>query len=184
MTAATTDSAVDEQEQRLIRSFFEPGSPQLQTTISVLCENNTSKQQTPDLVTQTVLMMLISPVHIQLTAVGWQPFKGRELTYPYSRMSPAQREAIRALLDSAPERWNVYEHAMTYRRTSPPVLLKTLDVLEAMCKSILEGRAYQDRRMRVVICNILLQRVQASVPIDKGTQLELNTRLFPAGEST
>jgi hypothetical protein len=182
MTTATPDPA-DEQEQSLINSFFEPGSSQLRSTLSVLCENNASKLQTPDLVTQTVLMMLISPVHIQLTAVGWQPFKGRELTYPYHLMSPGQREAIRALLDAAPERWNVYEHAMTYRRSAPPVLLKTLDVLEAMCRSILEGRAYQDRRMRVVVCNILLQRVQASVPIDKGTQLELNTRLFPAGES-
>lgn len=184
MTTATPDPAADEQEQRLIQSFFAPGSPQLRTTLSVLCENNTSKQQTPDLVTQTVLMMLISPVHIQLTAVGWQPFKGRELTYPFHLMSTGQREAIRGLLDAAPERWNVYEHAMTYRRSAAPVLLRTLDVLEAMCSSILEGRAYQDRRMRVVICNILLQRVQASVPIDKGTQLELNTRLFPAGEST
>ena len=180
----TTESVEDEQEQGLILCFMAPGSPQLRTTISVLCENNTSKQQTPDLVTQTLLMMLISPVHIQLTAVGWQPFKGRELTYPYNRMSSAQREAIRAILDNTPERWNVYEHAMTYRRSAPPVMLKTLDVLEAACTSIIEGKAYPDKRMRVVICNILLQRVQASVPIDKHTQLELNTRLFPACEST
>jgi hypothetical protein len=179
-----TDTETDAHEQALIQCFLAPGSPQLRNTISVLCENNTSKQQTPDLVTQTVLMMLISPVHIQLTSVGWQPFKGRELTYPFQTMSSDQREAIRGLLDANPERWNVYEHAMTYRRTAPPVMLNTLDVLEALCTSILDGKAYSDRRMRVIVCNILLQRVQASVPIDKHTQQELNTRLFPACEST
>lgn len=174
----------DALEQRLIQGFLAPGSSQLRATISILCANNTSKQQTPDLVTQTVLTMLISPVHVQLTAVGWQPFRGRDLTYPFPLMSSGQRELIRELLDAAPDRWNVYEHAMTYRRKDGAAIhLKTLDVLEAMCTSILQGNAYPDRRMRVVICNILLQRVQASVPIDKGTQIELNTRLFPAGES-
>jgi len=36
----------------------------------------------------------------------------------------------------------------------------------------------------VAICNILLQRVQASIPIEKATLRTLNTRLFPVKPST
>jgi hypothetical protein len=32
--------------------------------------------------------------------------------------------------------------------------------------------------MRVALCNILLQRLQASVPLSKGVQARLNERLF------
>jgi hypothetical protein len=36
-------------------------------------------------------------------------------------------------------------------------------------------------RMRVAICNILLQRVQASVPIERSVQTALNAKLFSTG---
>jgi hypothetical protein len=35
--------------------------------------------------------------------------------------------------------------------------------------------------MRVAICNILLQRVQASVPIERSVQTALNAKLFATG---
>jgi hypothetical protein len=52
-------------------------------------------------------------------------------------------------------------------------------VLEALCASVLASTAYPDKRLRVAICNILLQRVQASIPIERGVQTVLNQRLFP-----
>ena len=58
-------------------------------------------------------------------------------------------------------------------------LLKPLDVLSALCSLVLSSNAYPDKRLRVAICNILLQRVQARVTLDKHTQAALNQRLFP-----
>ncbi len=150
----------------------------MQRTLAVLCESN--HKQSTDTVTQTVLMLLSSPVHVQLTAVGWQPLKGRELTYPYTQMTLEQRQAFKDLVDEGGESWHVYEHAMMYRgKNSPQMQLKTLDVLEALCSSILSSTTYPDKRVRVAICNILLQRVQANIPIEKGVQATLNAKLFP-----
>lgn len=163
--------------QRLIALFF-GDAPTMQRTLAVLCESN--HKQHADTVTQTVLMLLNSPVHIQLTAVGWQPLKGKELTFPFMQMDLRQRQALIALLEEGSARWNVYEHAMVYRNPACPAMqLKPLLVLEAMCNEVLASPAYPDKRLRVAICNILLQRVQASVPIERSVQSALNLRLFP-----
>jgi hypothetical protein len=169
-------SASDKHKQ-LLSLFFEDGEV-MQQTLAVLCESN--HKQHADMVTQTVLMLLNSPIHIQLTAVGWQPLKGKELTYPYMRMSLQQRQALAALLDEGQGHWLTYEHAMIYRSPQCPLTqLKPLMVLEALCASVLASTAYPDKRLRVAICNILLQRVQASIPIERGVQTVLNQRLFP-----
>lgn len=163
--------------KRLINLFF-GDCPTMQRTLAVLCESN-HKQHT-DSVTQTVLMLLNTPVHVQLTAVGWQPLKGKELTFPFMQMDLKQRQALITLLDEGQERWHVYEHAMVYRNPSCPAgPLKPLPVLEAMCNAVLASSAYPDKRLRVAICNILLQRVQASMPIERSVQTALNLRLFP-----
>jgi hypothetical protein len=160
----------------LIRVFFEEPT-QMQRCISVLCEHN--RKPNSETVTPTILMMLTSPVQVQLTAVGWQPLKSRELTYPYVQMTCDQRAAIKAIVECKTAQWSIFEHAMTCRRSTPPIHLKPLDVLGALCTSVLASTAYTDRRLRVAICNILLQRVQASIPLDKHTQSALNLRLFP-----
>ena len=66
----------------------------------------------------------------------------------------------------------------------PATTLKALDVLEALCTSVLTSTAYADKRLRVAVCNILLQRVQASIPIDRSVQAALNAKLFPTSAST
>lgn len=170
-------SSSDDPFVRVVALFFGCASS-MQRTLAVLCDSN-QKQQGTDTVTQAVLYLLSSPLHLQLTVVGWQPLKGRELTFPYAQMTPEQREGLKALLDEGTERWHVYEHAMMYRRSSPPLHLKPLDVLEGLCGSVLDSTAYQDKRFRVAICNILLQRVQASIPIERSVQAALNARLFP-----
>jgi hypothetical protein len=165
-------------DARVMQAFFEP-MQQMQATISVLCDGHGTQHQDP--VSHTVLIMITTPLHVQLTAVGWQPFKGKELTFPYQRMSSEQKDALKALLTGEEQeaQWGVYEHAITYRRRGGPSCLKSLDVLEALCSTILRSVAYPDRRMRVAVCNIVLQRVQANVQVDKATLQSLNAKLFP-----
>ena len=38
---------------------------------------------------------------------------------------------------------------------------------------------YNDPKARVAVCNIILQRVQASAPLSAALQADLNRRLFP-----
>lgn len=168
----------DPKHAHVISVFFQ-GLPTMQRTLAVLCESN-QKQPGTDTVTQTVLQLLTSPIQIQLTAVGWQPLKGRDLTFPYAHMTLEQRQALKDLMEDGP-RWHAYEHALMHRGMAPAVTLKALDVLEALCTSVLASTAYTDKRMRVAVCNILLQRVQASIPIERSVQATLNAKLFPTG---
>lgn len=170
-------STEDSKHAKVIALFF-GDLPAMQRTIAVLCENNQKHPPGGDTLTQTVLMLLTSPVHVQLTAVGWQPLKGRDLTFPYSQMTLEQRQALKELVDEA-ERWHVYEHALMHKRAEQATKLKPLDVLEALCISILSSAAYPNKRLRVAVCNILLQRVQANIPIERSVQNALNARLFP-----
>ena len=174
-------SPADPKFARAISLFFD-GLTTLQRTLAILCENN-QKQPNTDTVTHTVLLLLTSPVHLQLTAVGWQPLKGRDLTFPYAQMTLEQRQALKDLMEEG-QRWHMYEHALMHRRTVPATTLKALDVLEALCTSVLTSTAYADKRLRVAVCNILLQRVQASIPIDRSVQAALNAKLFPTSAST
>lgn len=187
------DTVAGEEESTVMAeliSVFFGEQARMQKSINVLCENNL--KQNTDTVTPTILTMLTCPLQIQLTAVGWQPFKSKDLTYPYNQMSQEQRQVFRNTIKSEMEqaqfykRWGIFEHAMIYRRPggAKPILLRPLEVLGALCSSVLSSHAYQDKRLRVAICNILLQRVQASVPLDKHTQSSLNERLFPSVPQT
>lgn len=159
-------------EATICRAFFDTDN--MQTTIATLCESN---QWPTDPIPNTIIAMLNNPIHVQVTAVGWQAFKGKEVVFPFHAMSEAQRSVFRDILADV-DQWNVYEHAMVYKHHRGAFHLNTLDVLEAMCSMILSNSAYPDKRMRVAICNILLQRVQSNIHIDKGTQATLNKRLF------
>ena len=174
--AGTSEASETLKEVR--QAFFEPIA-RMQATLAILCDGQ--QQQSADPVTQTVLTMLACPVHVQLTAIGWQPFKGKELTFPYQQMSSEQKEVLKRALLKGSASWNVYEHALTHRIRGEP--LRPLDVLEALCATILASTAYADRRLRVAVCNILLQRVQASIPLEKATLRTLNARLFPCPET-
>ena len=156
------------------QAFFEPMA-RMQATLAVLCDGQL--QPSTDPVTQTVLTMLACPVQVQLTAIGLQPFKGKELTFPYQKMSSEQKEVLKRALLKGSAAWNMYEHALAHRVRGES--LRPLDVLEALCATILASTAYADRRLRVAVCNILLQRVQASIPLEKATLRTLNARLFP-----
>lgn len=148
----------------------------MQRSVAVLCESNHDRHA--DTVTHTILTMLGSPVHIQLTAVGWQPFKGKDLTFPFIHMKIEQRQALKTILDEGAEKWHVYEHAMMYKQKHKTIQLQPLNVLTALCMSVLSNSTYSDKRLRLTVCNILLQRIQVNIPIERSVQQELNTRLF------
>jgi hypothetical protein len=167
-------------DAELISAFFGTRD-QLQRSIALLCESHPPQHADP--VTHTLITMITCPLQVQLTAVGWQPFKGRELTIPYQKMTSAQKETLKALLQTEEGAWTVYEYATVHRCKAKRavvvgVCLNPLTVLEAVCDMVLKSAAYPDRRMRVAVCNIVLQRVQASIPVDKNTLRDLNTRLF------
>jgi hypothetical protein len=172
----------DHAYKRVVQAFF-GSEEETQRSLAVLCESN-RKTGDADVITQTVLQLLSFPVHVQLTAVGWQPLKSREMTFPYAHMTLEQRQVLREVLVDDKEGWRVYEHAITTRPSCPLVRLKALDVLQALCSSILSSAAYPDKRLRVAICNIILQRVQANIPIERGVQSALNARLFPPRSET
>ena len=171
-------------DRAVFDAFFTPKS-QMQVTLAILCDSHATTPQDP--VTHTVLTMLTSPMQIQLTALGWQPFKGKELTFPFQRMTHDQKNVIKTLLtdEGVQAQWRIHEHALVFRpkavqrpAEAPCLHLPPLDVLEAMCATILHTNTYPDRRLRVAVCNILLQRVQASVPVEKKTLTVLNQNLF------
>jgi hypothetical protein len=161
----------------LVTHFFARGE-QMERSICVLCSN----AHEGDHIVSTLGIMLTRPLQLTLTSVGLQPFQGRELTFPYHMMSQGQRRFLSDLLGILPEAglWNKFESALVYNVRSYATL-DPADVLESFCAHILRTKVLHDLRTRVALCNILLQRMQASVPISKGVQAQLNARLFQVG---
>ena len=152
--------------------------PALQQCLACFCRDC----QAPDPILHVLLTAISSPLQIQLTAVGLQPFQGAEFTLPYHRMTPEQRAFLLELTMSE-ARWSVHETSMVWRRRGARTVLAPVDVMEAACSQLLAARkTHPDPRSRVAICNILLQRAQASIPLSAALQAELNARLFPGRE--
>ena len=79
------------------------------------------------------------------------------------------------------KKWIIHDNVMLYRRTGGNRKeLNTVDILESICSQLLMSKAYTEPRARLAICNIVLQRIQASTPLSPGLQAELNQRLFPS----
>ena len=79
------------------------------------------------------------------------------------------------------KKWIIHDNVMLYRRSGRRKELKAVDILESVCNQLLTAnKTYPDPRARLALCNIVLQRIQASIPLSQGLQAELNNRLFPA----
>ena len=127
----------------------------------------------------TVLDLLTGRLQLTLTPAGVLPFKGKTaLVYPYHMMSPAQKELLRGLLEDRSAFVVCSDSVVFHRREGDPERLDPVPVLLAMCQGVLATRIHEDHKVRVGICNILLQRVQSAVPISRGAQQELNSLLF------
>ena len=129
-----------------------------------------------DPITATTIVFLTSPLHLSLTQVGAMLFQGHSaLVYPFNLMSERQKAYLRTCLDRQQE-WNIYNNAIVFkrRRGEPGKTLSPACVLTSLCKKLLEGKSQPSQRQRLAICNIILQRVQGYVPIDRGVQRHLN----------
>jgi hypothetical protein len=114
-----------------------------------------------DPITATAIIFLTSPLQLALTEVGAMLFQGRaSMVYPYALMSE----------------WNIYNEALMFKRSKneQPRTVKQSSVLIALCSKVLSAKVKKDRRPRLALCNIILQRVQGYVAIDKQVQKELN----------
>jgi hypothetical protein len=137
-----------------------------------------------DPITGTLVVLLTCPIQLGLTEVGAMLFQGHSsLIYPYSLMCPDQRDFVRRCLDDRQD-WRIYNGAVVFRQPAraPPLVLAPSAVLLAFCEKLLNSaqHAGQDRQpglspeQRLAVCNIVLQRVQGYVQIDKPVHRELN----------
>ena len=164
--------ACDGTEARLIEHFF--AGPALERSLVAMCL--TAKHDV-DPIASVILQVLGSPIQIQLTATGLQPIAGRGLLIEWHTMTVEQREFLLGVVRER-ERFHVYESAILWRRRGAPRTLDASDVLEAICRRLLASKIHADPRARLAMANILLQRLQASLPLGSPVQAELNRRLF------
>jgi len=149
-----------------------------------LAEDKKSADCKHDPITGTLVVLLTCPIQLGLTEVGAMLFQGHSsLIYPYSLMCPDQRDFVRRCLDDRQD-WRIYNGAVVFRQPAraPPLVLAPSAVLLAFCEKLLNSaqHAGQDRQLglspeqRLAVCNIVLQRVQGYVQIDKPVHRELN----------
>lgn len=128
-----------------------------------------------DPITATVVIFLTCPLQLGLTEVGAMIFQGHaSLVFPFNLMSEKQKNFLRACLERTSD-WNIFNGAILFRkkRGEPAKFLAPKDVLLSLCKKLLENPSSVAQH-RLTVCNIILQRVQGYVPIDKPVQRQLN----------
>jgi hypothetical protein len=96
-------------------------------------------------------------------------------------MTPAQKEFLRSALADRCAYTVCNDSVLCSLSSGEQDRVDTLGVLEALCSRILSSRVHADSRVRVGVCNIILQRVQSVVPISRNIQQQLNQALFRQG---
>jgi hypothetical protein len=161
-----------ETRETLLSAFFEGDS--LAKILVYLC--NTRAPDAWDPVTATVLDFLTGRLQLCLNSTGLLPFRGRaELVYPFHMMTPPQKAFLRAALDDR-SNFCVCNDALLFHQACPD-RLEPVPVLTALCNSVLSSKIHDEHKVRLGICNILLQRVQSVVPISRSVQQDLNATL-------
>ena len=164
-------------EQNIESCLFDPES--LLQILPYMCKIEAEDKRAAekyDPITRTVVTFLTCPLQLGLTEVGAMLFQGRStLIYPYTLMNDAQKAFVRQCLDHRAE-WNLYNDCIVFKRHrgAQGKTLGAPAVLVALCSKIFQSPAHEDPRRRVALCNIILQRVQGYIPIDKPVQRHLN----------
>ena len=165
--------------QGMVSTFFDQEG--LQRFVTYLCNQRLPGNWDP--VTSTMLDLLTGRLQFCLTEAGLVPFKGRAgLVYPYHMMTPGQKAFLREALSKRPVFQVCNEAVVFHPHQGDPDRLSPVDVLSALCARILASKIHQEHRVRVGVCNIILQRVQGVVPLSRGVQQALNLVLFGAGQ--
>jgi hypothetical protein len=160
---------------RMISSFFDAEG--LQRMLTFLCNSRLPGSWDP--VTSTVVDMLTLRLQFCLTADGLAPFRGKpDMVYPYHMMTMQQKTFLREEL-AVRSSYCICNDALVFHPTvCAPERLDQVTVLEGVCNRILASGVHAEHRVRIGVCNIILQRVQGVVPISRGVQQKLNAVLF------
>jgi hypothetical protein len=164
--------------QGMVKAFFDPEG--LQRFVTYLCNARAPGNWDP--VTATMLDLLTGRLQFCLTGAGLVPFKGKAaLVYPYHMMTQEQRGFLRGALGKR-ARYTVCNSSVVFHACQgDPERLSPVEALSALCERILASKIHPEHRVRVGVCNIILQRVQGVVPLSRNVQQSLNTVLFGAG---
>jgi hypothetical protein len=162
----------------MVSAFFDPEG--LQRFITFLCNARLPGNWDP--VTSTMLDLLTGRLQFCLTDNGLLPFKGKAtLVYPYHMMTSAQKGFLRDALCQRASYCVCNDSVVFHPSQGDPERLGPVDVLGALCARILASKVHPEHRVRVGVCNIILQRVQGVVPLSRNVQQSLNAVLFGAG---
>jgi hypothetical protein len=150
----------------------------LQRMLTIFCNARLPGHWDP--VTSTVVDMLTARLQFCLTSEGLAPFRGKaDMVYPYHMMSAKQKSFLRDAL-SVRSSYCVCNDAIVFPLShGVDERLDQVNVLGGVCSRILASSVHEEHRVRVGVCNIILQRVQSVVPISRGVQQKLNETLFP-----
>jgi hypothetical protein len=156
---------------QLVALFFSEDS--IKTTILILCN---AKNSHSDVISDVITTMIKSSLQIQFTLIGLQPFHSRDLVIPYKFMNKPQREFV---IESLKQQncWMIFDQCVALKKRKSDVSLDLLLILTSFCQLILDS-SFEDSNIRLVVCNIILQRIRASVPIAQSIQKKLNSILF------
>jgi hypothetical protein len=159
----------------MVSTFFDTEG--LQRMLTFFCNARLPGHWDP--VTSTVVDMLTARLQFCLTSEGLIPFRGKtDMIYPYHMMSAKQKSFLRDML-SIRSLYCVCNDAIMFPHPiGTDERLDHVKVLECVCTRILASSVHEEHRVRVGVCNIILQRVQSVVPISKGVQQKLNEALF------
>jgi hypothetical protein len=149
----------------------------LQRMLTYLCNARLPGNWDP--VTSTVVDMLTSRLQFCLTAEGLIPFRGKaDMVYPYHMMTPCQKDFLRGALGVRSSYCICNDAVVFHPSPGDADKLDHVSVLRGACNRILASNVHAEHRVRVGVCNIILQRVQSVVPISRCVQQKLNAALF------
>ena len=159
----------------MLSVFFDPDG--IQRMLTFLCNARLPSNWDP--VTSTVVDMLSGRLQFCLTSEGLCPFRGKaDMVFPYHMMNQRQKNFLRDAL-SVRSSFFVCNDAVVFHPTPGATeRLEHLCVLEGVCSRILASNIHEEHRVRVGVCNIILQRVQSVLPISRHIQQKLNAVLF------
>lgn len=137
---------------------------------SVLPRNNTKT----DPISHTAIIFMTSPLSLSMNEVGIRLFKKHcTILFPYSLMTQDQKECVTRCLRKRSE-WVVTNNTIVFHTSATQRFIPPIDILIALCDKILtSGKAYDDK-IKMGLCNIILQRVRGSIQIETPVQRQLN----------
>ena len=152
----------------------------LRRVMNTFC--NDSVGQVVDPITETLCMMLTTPLQLVVTEVGVTLFRDKNThVFPYPQMTRAQIDYVKGVvrdafgLNCAPRGGLQMGGGcvIKFDTTNPSMLLSPTEVFEAFFQSVFESKVYTDPGVRYNVCNIVLQRVLSCIYLSNEAQQDL-----------